>query len=85
MILTISFEFYNFETLKILFDLDVMEHTKDKVYIDVPFGPKTTAGVLLSHFERIRHVTNFYKDTLAMRDPLWFVYKVYKYDYLQIW
>ena len=47
-----------------------MEHTIDKLYIDVPFGPKTAAGVLLSRYERIRHVTNFYKDTLAMRNPL---------------
>ena len=35
----------------------------DKVYIDGPCGSKTLAGVLLllARFERVSHVTHFYK------------------------
>ena len=34
---------------------------REKVYIDGPCGSKTLAGVLLAHFERVSHVTHFYK------------------------
>ena len=34
----------------------------DKVYIDEPSAASTTlVGVLLSHFKRVSHVTQFYK------------------------
>ena len=33
----------------------------DKVYIDGPCGYKTLAGTLLARFERVSHVTHFYK------------------------
>ena len=33
----------------------------DKVYIDGPCGIKTLAGVSLARFERVSHVSHFYK------------------------
>ena len=36
----------------------------DKVYIDGLCGPKKLAGVLLARFERVSHVTHFYKKDL---------------------
>ena len=33
----------------------------DKVYIDGPCGSNTLADVLLARFERVSHVTHFYK------------------------
>ena len=33
----------------------------DKVHIDGPCGSKTLAGVLLVRFERVSHVTHFYR------------------------
>ena len=33
----------------------------DEVYIDGPFGSKTLASVLLARFERVSHMTHFYK------------------------
>ena len=37
------------------------DRTRDNVYIDGPYGSKTLAGVLLVRFERVSHVTHFYR------------------------
>ena len=42
----------------------------DKVYIDASRGSKTVAGVLLAHSKRVGHETDFYKNTISMRDLL---------------
>ena len=39
-------------------------------YIDGSFVSRTVVGVLLACFERLSHVTHFYKDTIPMRDSL---------------
>ena len=33
----------------------------DELYIDGPCGSETLAGVLLARFERVSHMTHFYK------------------------
>ena len=35
--------------------------TIDKLYIDGPCGSKTLAGFLLARFERVNHMTHFYR------------------------